>query len=579
MVSLALFLTALLAHTVANPDIWYHLALAQKILTAKNFYPQETVIAAPLNFVNFYWFFQIFSLFSMKIGGLFGLTFLFWSLWITIFWFWGKVIGFDSRRLGSLMLALLAVVVCQIRFQERPEVFSYLFLVLDMYFLVKWSKPYSLRKILWPLASIQVLWCNSHGYFIFGPVLLGLRALEVYLGERKLKRLLRHSFGVLFLIALCLVSPFGWKTWGAFFDQWRYVNVAAPWISEMRPTTSFGFSQWPLIVFWIYWIFTAIILLSKMPELKNKFFSCSVAALGLFLSILAARNIPFLVLLSAPLLTETKFSLKSKLMAPLFTALVLGLTFWTVTNGYFKSTEQPYKFGIGVSHLILPVKLENDLKVKEIPPNTKWFSDGTIGSYLEYYHPYVHFYGDSRYMSAASVEYFQAMSSPVIFDEINRREHFDVAAFDVARSPDVIESLLRDPRWKLAYHNLTTVVFENLEGSQKNIFTDPLAPIFQGEDLSELANGNAAIQWALIFAQANQGARLNQFLSELQGAQVVPSPVLEVSLASLKTHPDGGLLEKIFSLRPKMLALTPGAGATVDQELAAIKTGAFWTSP
>ena len=63
-----------------------------------------------------------------------------------------------------------ALLVMSTRLPPRPEVFSLAFLAAYMAVLLRCDRR---PAFIWALPAIQVLWVNSHGLFILGPIILG----------------------------------------------------------------------------------------------------------------------------------------------------------------------------------------------------------------------------------------------------------------------------------------------------------------------------------------------------------------------------------------------------------------------
>ncbi|HWH80962.1 MAG TPA: hypothetical protein VNU71_01855, partial [Burkholderiaceae bacterium] len=82
-----------------------------------------------------------------------------------------------SRSLAvALMLGAMAMVVANYRYHLRPEIFALLFLVALLLVLTAYQARRDWRVLLWS-APIALLWANSHGSFLLGPIVCGLFAL------------------------------------------------------------------------------------------------------------------------------------------------------------------------------------------------------------------------------------------------------------------------------------------------------------------------------------------------------------------------------------------------------------------
>lgn len=155
-----------------------------------------------------------------------------WKLWM--------------RRGGSSVLGALyftfAITCASVRFQPRPELFSYFFLTLLLLFLIEWrhdeSKKFELKFI--GVAAVFALWANCHGGVALGLAVLVLTTLGETIQTRFKQDFIQDSKGraplqYLGLFGLCIVAvnftPYGIGYWkalrpvgGAMFkmiDEWK----------------------------------------------------------------------------------------------------------------------------------------------------------------------------------------------------------------------------------------------------------------------------------------------------------------------------------------------------------------------
>ena len=82
-----------------------------------------------------------------------------------------------THSLGaSLLLALGAIAVANYRHLLRPELFALVLLLLLLHVFVSYQQSRRCRHLLWTV-PIAVVWANSHGSFLLGPVLAMLFAV------------------------------------------------------------------------------------------------------------------------------------------------------------------------------------------------------------------------------------------------------------------------------------------------------------------------------------------------------------------------------------------------------------------
>jgi len=86
-----------------------------------------------------------------------------------------------ARRLSGslaigLLLAAMAMVVANYRYDLRPEIFALLLFVALLHVLTSYRKSADWRVLAWA-APIAVIWANSHGSFLVGPVVAAIFAV------------------------------------------------------------------------------------------------------------------------------------------------------------------------------------------------------------------------------------------------------------------------------------------------------------------------------------------------------------------------------------------------------------------
>jgi len=151
-------------------DIWLHIKTGQYIFETLRV-PRHQLFSFFLGdkpWIDHEWLFQalVYSIHSLL--GLNGLIFFrFIILLATIFLFFSIA---RKTRYFSCIAAICIIVSSAVflsRLHLRPEIVSAFFIVIFLYFLKRYKKG---RKI-YLLALVQLLWANTHGYFILGPLL------------------------------------------------------------------------------------------------------------------------------------------------------------------------------------------------------------------------------------------------------------------------------------------------------------------------------------------------------------------------------------------------------------------------
>ena len=196
-------------------DVWWHLRTA-RLIVESHAVPKVDVLTytnAGRPWIDLYWFFQLVLGGLYKLGGVSALVLMKaigGALVVYLAWL--------SRRRGGrhwplLLVWLPALIVVSGRLCERPELFSLIYLAGFFAVLANASeKP----RLFWLLPLLQVLWVNSHGFFVLGPLVLaayfadwlvdGLRPRKLPVQRPPLK--VAALAGGATLLA-CVVSPYG----------------------------------------------------------------------------------------------------------------------------------------------------------------------------------------------------------------------------------------------------------------------------------------------------------------------------------------------------------------------------------
>jgi hypothetical protein len=574
---LALLLVLLLCNTWFGPDIWYHLYLGGRI--AQTFQPQppDHLFLRQPGFVNFYWLFQLIVRGAYAVGGIHGVSFLFIGVWACALIVWLITVGAFRAGAWGPPLALFALIVCQTRFEQRPEIFSFLFLALEIRWLAAWKleEAPSWRTFAC-FALLQAVWCNMHGYFIFGPALVALRIAGWLPNCRKDDRSeLQPGWLALWaLLGLMLVasvaSPFGLRNWQEVALLGNFLSLMHFRISEFLPPTGGPpLRLWPVKLFWCYWgCVAAGGIYVAATAARRELFALLLAATGLYLSAGAFRNIPLVVFFSAPLVGSLLFKLAriripERTAAAAFCAAGLAFCVWVVTDGFYRSTNSPSAFGIAESEYAYPTRFAEYLRATGFHGSI--FNQSSDGGYLEFHFPDLRFYADSRFVDTPLVRgYFTAFSDPRAFRVLQRRFAFDAALLPIITCRPVIAALLRAPDWRLAYADLHRAFFVNLRSP-----VGAAAPVFppqfyRGEDLSHPEFGNAAVEWVSLFAEIDDREHLVQVLTQLEQAPRVPLGVFELALDYARKSSAPEILAIVRTLRPKLIANRPRDGEDID---------------
>lgn len=222
------------ANPVLDPDMWWHLAVGEEILSRKTVY-----FADPFSFthqavwVNAQWLTEIIFALVNRSVGIIGLELLTLLLKVVAFLLVFAVM--DAPYLTRVWLTLLfAFGAFPVMGGARPQLFSYIFLAAIAFWLhrqrqdketwrqgdsEKQSHLITFSPFLFVLPFLFALWANLHSFYPVAFALLVLALLADWWNERKgwkpaMSAIQRRQFALALLISVfaLLFNPFGWHS-------------------------------------------------------------------------------------------------------------------------------------------------------------------------------------------------------------------------------------------------------------------------------------------------------------------------------------------------------------------------------
>ena len=310
----------------------------------------------------------------------------------------------DKRKSTSfLILPLFALGLCMwnMRFDLRPELFSYLLLSL---FLLILQKPLTLRRSI-ALTILQAFWVNTHIYFFIGPLLVLITQLP------KKQELKRFFLCFSFISGASLLNPHFLT--GAIYPLTIFGNYGYT-VAENQPFWVLE-RYFKTFSYHIYKIFLVITSLSLTVSLKRKQISASLLqAFGLIFSLMMVRNFPlFLFFALGPIIQNLSFILKKH-----FHFVRRDLSNIIFTSGFFflmiafGSLFIPRKVKIYRPHFEAKYAPLAEFLEKN-PPQGQIFNNYDPGSYLIFkLYPKNKVFVDNR-PEAYSEDFFQKVYIPM----------------------------------------------------------------------------------------------------------------------------------------------------------------------
>ena len=576
--AVAALLAALLWHSWYGPDIWSHLSLGREVLRTHSAQPLDDLILQQPHYLNIYWLFQLVVLGAHGLAGVSGVTVFFAAVWFLVLLLWGRTARLWGHPTLGLPLALVSVLVCQTRFEERPETLSWLFLAFHISVL-SGSRPERASprdptgrlggREMAALGVSQILWTNVHGYFFLGPAVAAVKllalALTSFTSPLGAARRARNRLLLLIpiLLACSLVSPFGIRTWRSVWELSGMLREMRFAIEELNPPVGPYLLVWTIWVFWLAWGATVLAVAWAVVRRRGEVFAVALAVTGLFLSATSLRNVPMVVILAGPLwaIALPAWSprgpgVASRRAAAAATSLAsLLLILWVVEGGFHRSLRSGARFGIEPYDHVYPARFLGYLR--ETGFSGTLFNHPRDGGFLEFHDPPPRLYADSRFSEPGPVrEYFDALFFPKSFLALHARHRFDAVLLDLSTGQDALLQLLGLPDWRLAYADLHRAFLVNLR-SPAGRSAPVRSPVFySGQDLSVRQEGVSANRWAHALGRLGRADWLLLLLRQMAVARQVPSPVLQHALELGVRTGNAEILRAASALYPRMLALT-----------------------
>ena len=164
-------------YEMADSDIWWHLSGGRWILEHHRVPDLDpfTFGSQDRPWIDIHWGFQVLMSGAYAAGGVAGLILVAAAAGSL-----ALLVAATARRRNWPIAVTVAcwspaLVLMSWRFDPRPEVFTLLYIA--CFLAVLWRAPEHPR-LLWILPVLQVVWVNTQGLFIFGPILLGFFLVE-----------------------------------------------------------------------------------------------------------------------------------------------------------------------------------------------------------------------------------------------------------------------------------------------------------------------------------------------------------------------------------------------------------------
>jgi len=450
-------------------------------ILSKNFYSYTEPI---FPVVNHHWGGGVIFSLIEKMSGFAGLAFFYLILSLAVFWLFFKVSEKESGLGITTLVSLFLIPLMAARTEIRPEIFSYFFIALFFWILWRWRKGELNAKWLFLLPVLEIIWVNTHIYFIFGPALIGLFLFERFvLPSQRIAEKIKKLGLILGLTGLAtLINPFGLKgllyPFGIFRDYgYRIVENQSVWFLE-----KLGIVQNPNLL--LFEIAFAILVLSFILLWMRKKFNLIYLILAIVFSALgwlAIRNFTIFGLIALPIISynlkrglnlRAKFKSEEYRVVGVFLGLVILL--FTFVNHSQRLPFGGKVFGWG----LLDYNNQSARFFKGLNIKGPVFNNYDIGGYLIYHlYPQEKVFTDNR-PEAYSVPFFEELYVPMqqdnsFWQEKSKEYNFNVIFFNYHDATPWAQNFLaervKDNSWAPVYVDNHAIIF-----LKRNLINQPI---------------------------------------------------------------------------------------------------------
>lgn len=367
-----------------DQDLGRHIKLGEIILRTKTV-PLINLFSytyPDFPFINSHWLFEVFVFLGRQTVGL--QTILFLKIAIILLSVWLTLSQISKKQYLLLPVGFIFLHLLRERPDLRPEIFSFLFTSLTIYILNKQVLSYgNKQKYVFFLPIIQLIWVNTHIYFIVG-IFLQLIFLIHYAFLKEFKKIKFLSVVFFASILFSLINPSGIKGFlnpFLFNSNYGYTIVENQNLFLLESINfrdpNFLFAKLAALICLVSLI-TAF--LKKRLSIKN----LGLVSFGLVLAFLNVRSFPYLIFISLPAVLENFGSPKPLFWTKTLIFATIPLLFF---ESFFYLNGDYYKFTNSNSEA--KVEFKEDAKkamdfVLENNLPTPIFNNFDIGSYITY---------------------------------------------------------------------------------------------------------------------------------------------------------------------------------------------------
>ncbi|MFZ1322378.1 MAG: hypothetical protein WAT71_12560 [Ignavibacteria bacterium] len=402
LISVFLLIILFSLRKIANYDLGFHLAGGRWIIENMTFPVKDmfTYTVSANEYLDIQWLYQVVMFSVQSFIGDHGLTIFNAAAITVVFILMLKRNNVNDVYIPVSLIMILVTLICiQVRFSYRPEIFTWIFMllmliVLDRNFLYKDKIK---KGMIYFLPVIMLFWVNMHGLFIIGFVIMISYIISGFVRDKKFDKDLLIWTGISF--AVVFINPYFSE--GVLFPFYLFTRLQKGNIFQMNILelqSPWGMTDILQTELYIYYSVSAIAFLLLFVTVNHrKFHEFALMSAFFYLSFSSFRNIPlfmiyafFIVSISISDLIRgknifskgnsvTKFS-KVLSIIIFIVSILTGLR--VITDAYYIPYGSEIKFGTGVDILALPDKASD--YINQNTPDGKIFNNLESGGWLEW---------------------------------------------------------------------------------------------------------------------------------------------------------------------------------------------------
>jgi len=488
---------------INDPDFPFHLKTGEYIYEHKeipiddpfSFYGEGYTTDRERFTLSQYWLAQIIFYKLYLLAGPLGIILLratVFSLFVFLLWFSLRKRGFYS----SLMVAALITILFQVAKGDRPQFFSFLFILILILLFERFREKPESKIPLYLIPPLMLLWANIHAGFIFGVAVILLYALsegfKLFVDKPFWGCPLEKKQALVFFIAALISILFSYINPDvngqilAVIDshtnaKWVY-SVNREYMNPIKEMSVYFGARTSAVVFFIIFGFVSIILC--LNATRRKSIDITAFILILFSSVAAftaVRYIPFFVAVALPLSRKYKFLENTDFLKRLkrSKALFALLMVFFISTMFFGFKRYPQIFII--DKLYYPAEAANFLLSNRIEANI--FNQFNKGSYLLWkLYPHYKLFNDTRFISLEAVrdtdvitytlEDYNQPTSATLGKRLSELVPEELGEINISSEGHTNKKIIDKPLWKrlLDQYRIDLIVHEATADFSKAIY-------------------------------------------------------------------------------------------------------------